>query len=389
MMLAKRYLAREIYKNTFWAVWVLLALFTFFSMIEDLDRVNDRFTFLKFLWYQLVQFPVRIYDLLPVSLLIGSIIALANLAQHNELIMYRLAGLSSARFVLWLWRITIPIMLLALVLSEFITPYAEQRTSAMNLEYLNRTTGVRLYSGYWFREVDGEHVVRMINIGRIVNDTKLQNVQVFSYDKDTGQLLFLDTAKTAYFKGNTLYLEKGVRIASPGNLLTQPLDVKAIPENAKRTTFDTFEVPTSLTLSRVLATEMQPERMSTPALLDYLDYLSENHLQSSRYMIALWRKLSYPFALLVMITIAAPIGFIQTRKGGVSAKIFIGILLGVAFFMVNQLALNIGMLSQLSPWVLAILPNLIAMILAILAIVYREMKQTNRSLLSMFKGNAV
>src|SRR3546814_4514374 len=88
------------------------------------------------------------------------------------------------------------------------------------------------------------------------------------------------------------------------------------------------------------------------------DPLNNNHLQTERQVVALWRKMAYPFTLLVMITIAAPIGFMQTRRGGVGSKVFIGILLGVGFFMLNQLALNVGMLSKWAPWVTALVPNL-------------------------------
>src|SRR3546814_5421726 len=93
--------------------------------------------------------------------------------------------------------------------------------------------------------------------------------------------------------------------------------------------------------------------MSILDLVDYISYLKNNQLQTERQVVALWRKMAYPFTLLVMITIAAPIGFMQTRRGGVGSKVFIGILLGVGFFMLNQLALNVGMLSKWAPWVTA------------------------------------
>jgi lipopolysaccharide export system permease protein len=73
-----------------------------------------------------------------------------------------------------------------------------------------------------------------------------------------------------------------------------------------------------------------------------------------------------------MMTIAAPVAFMQTRGGGVGAKVFIGILLGVSFFMVNQLALNVGMLNRWPPWVTAIVPNLVALLIALGALTLME-----------------
>jgi lipopolysaccharide export system permease protein len=129
---------------------------------------------------------------------------------------------------------------------------------------------------------------------------------------------------------------------------------------------------TTLTPERLIARILTPERMSLLDLTDYISYLKENQLQTERQVVALWRKMAYPFTLLVMITIAAPIGFMQTRRGGVGSKVFIGILLGVGFFMLNQLALNVGMLSKWAPWVTALVPNLGALALGLGALILME-----------------
>ena len=110
-------------------------------------------------------------------------------------------------------------------------------------------------------------------------------------------------------------------------------------------------------------------------LIDYISYLKENNLSAERQTVALWRKLVYPFTLIVMMTIAAPIGFMQTRRGGVGAKVFIGILIGVAFFMVNQLALNVGILGGWPALLTALGPNMIALMLGLAALIGMEYRQ--------------
>jgi len=80
--------------------------------------------------------------------------------------------------------------------------------------------------------------------------------------------------------------------------------------------------------------------------------------------------------LLVMVTIAAPLGFMQTRRGGVGAKVFLGILLGVGFFMLNQLSLNVGMLNKWPAWLTAVGPNALALVLAMTAVLIVEYGST-------------
>jgi lipopolysaccharide export system permease protein len=116
--------------------------------------------------------------------------------------------------------------------------------------------------------------------------------------------------------------------------------------------------------------------MSFIDLFNYIGYLSANHLVAERQIVAVWRKLIYPFTLLVMVTIAAPLGFMQTRRGGVGAKVFLGILLGVGFFMLNQLSLNVGMLNKWPAWLTAVGPNALALVLAMTAVLIVEYGNT-------------
>lgn len=164
-----------------------------------------------------------------------------------------------------------------------------------------------------------------------------------------GSLHLTDVTQTVIDESTISALANAQRPAAPTTR------VEHLPERTLETT---------LSPERLIARVLTPERMSILDLTDYISYLSANNLQTERQVVALWRKVAYPFTLFVMMTIAAPIAFMQTRRGGVGSKVFIGILLGVGFFMANQLALNVGMLSRWAPWVTALVPNLVALLLA-------------------------
>ena len=374
MRTARRYLASEIYRTTTAVLLVLLGLFTFFELIDALDDLSEKFSFLSMLYMQALQLPTRLYDLLPIGLLIGAVISLASLAQRNELVILRVSGVSSKRLLAMLWVITIPVMVFAALLSEVITPLAEVKTSEISLSLLGKSSN-RMNSGYWFREPESENHYRIINIQKLNSETEVENVRVLIYNIKTNQFSrMLQAAKGTLNEGklilpNTLEVKSLIDIEKTLSNPDMPLE-----NVSKRVQHKEVILTTSLSNDRLIATELQPDRMSTVALLDYIDYLDTNHLQTNRHIVALWRKGSYPFTLLVMITLAAPIGFVQIRKGGVGAKIFLGILIGIVFFMINQLALNVGMLNNLPPWLTALLPNIIALLLAFAALFLMELR---------------
>ncbi|OZI47576.1 LPS export ABC transporter permease LptG [Bordetella genomosp. 5] len=372
MRTARRYLAREIYRSCAVVLLALLGLFTFFALVDDLDNVGEKFSMWALFYMQGLALPTRLYDLLPIGLLIGAILALAGLAQRNELVILRVSGVSGMRLMRMLWLITIPLMVGATLLSEFVTPIAEIKSGEADLTLRGKTGGGRLNSGYWFKEPTGTGGTRVINIKTLLGDGQVRDVMLFEL-KPNLELQGLAQAASGRFQDGDLILtdvtetriddEAAQALANGKPPERKPAQVVKVPE---------LRLDTTLSGERLLARVLTPERMSLVTLIDYIDYLHNNQLQADRQVVALWRKFVYPFTLLVMITIAAPIGFMQTRRGGVGAKVFIGILLGVAFFMVNQLALNVGMLNRWPPWLTALGPNLAALALALGALTMME-----------------
>ncbi|WP_019938090.1 LPS export ABC transporter permease LptG [Bordetella sp. FB-8] len=374
MRTARRYLALEIYRSCAVVLLALLGLFTFFALVDDLDGVGKRFTILAMFYMQALETPARLYDLLPIGLLIGAILALASLAQRNELVILRVSGVSGMRLLATLWLITVPLMAGALLLSEYITPKAETRYSEVSLALRGQSSDGRLQSGYWFKEPSPDKKgTRIINIKDLMGSGAVSGVTVYELAPDL-ELRMVAQAASGTLTGNgelTLSQVTETRIDPDAS---QALADARAPGRAPATvaTEPQLVLHTTLNPERLLARVLTPERMSIASLVDYINYLHHNQLQADRQIVALWRKAVYPFTLLVMITIAAPISFMQTRRGGVGAKVFIGILLGVGFFMLNQLALNIGMLSHWPAWLTALGPNIGAMAMALAALSIME-----------------
>lgn len=365
MRTARRYLAREIYRSTSVVLIALLGLFTFFTLVDELDTVGDKFPLAALFYLQVLSIPTRLYDLLPIGVLIGAILALSSLAQRNELVILRVSGVSGFGLLRMLWTVSIPIILGALILSEFLTPMAEIKSSETNLLMRGKVEGGRLVSGYWFKEPTPNGGTRIINVGSLLSSGNVANLRVYEFPD--GQILSLVAQSEAgRFVDGKLVMQKVTENHIAPSIEQTLSDAKVsktpsvtVTQSAERS-FDT-----SLSAERLVARILTPERMSLLALYDYIDYLSRNQLQADRQVVAMWRKLAYPFTLLVMLTIAAPISFMQTRRGGVGAKVFLGILLGTGFFMINQLALNVSLLYNWSPVVTALLPNIGAMVLAL------------------------
>ncbi len=370
--IAFKYLGREVYRSTLLVLLALLGLFTFFSVVDQLEAVGrPGFGVRELAWLEFLTTPTRIYDLLPIALLVGAILALAGLAARHEITILRVSGLSAGHILKALWIACLPLVVVAILVSEVLAPFAEFRYSEARISIHGEAgRGTVLRSGYWFKEELDTQGFRVVNIQRLVAGGELSGVTLYEFDENR-QLQRVAVAPQGRLQDGLLMMNQAtIR------------DVGAIAAIAERTGVESrvsvvmrqedLQRPSSLSADRLLARVVTPERMSLFNLVDYIQYLTNNRLVADRQIVAVWRKLIYPFTLLVMVAIAAPVAFLQTRRGGVGGKVFVGVLLGVAFYMLNQLALNLGMLIQAPAWITALAPNVLVLMLAIAVLMALE-----------------
>ena len=117
---------------------------------------------------------------------------------------------------------------------------------------------------------------------------------------------------------------------------------------------------------------VKPEQMSAWSLYSFSQHLKENRQKALRYDIALWSKLSYPLAVVVMMVLALPFAQVQGRQAGIGAKIFAGIMLGLAFHFLNRLFSHLGLLYDWPPFMAALLPTAIFLSVAVGMIWWQE-----------------
>ena len=107
--------------------------------------------------------------------------------------------------------------------------------------------------------------------------------------------------------------------------------------------------------------------MTTVELWRYSAHLSDQAQAAQDTEIRFWKKALYPLACLVMVALALPFAYLHARAGSVSLKVFGGIMLGISFVLLNNLAGHIGLLRAWTPWIVAATPSLLYLLLSLAA----------------------
>jgi len=348
MKTLRRYLASEIIAATALVVVALLMLIAFFDLLDemkDLGRGGYRMKHIAL--HVLLSLPTHVYELFPIAVLIGTLFALAQLVASTEYTVIRTSGVSLGRLNGALLGVGALFAAVTFAFGEFIAPPAEQFAQRIRSLAIAGIVAQEFRSGLWVK--DGHNFV---NVGEVTPEAQLKRVRIYEFDEEY-RLRTLSLADSGtYLKDKTWTLTDVVRTTFE-DTRTQ---VRKIPQLEWASVLE----PQLLSMLRV-----KPDRMSAWNLYSYTQHLKENRQKALRYEIALWMKAMYPIAVFVMIILAVPFASFQKRQGGVGARIFTGIMLGLAFYVVNRLFGALGLLYDWPAAVAAVSPTLMFLSLAL------------------------
>ena len=342
MKLLKHYLAREIVSSILLIMVALLAMFSFFDLIQELESVGKgTYGIGQVLLFVLLSAPGHVYEVVPVAVLVGTMYALGQFSRYSELIVLRVSGVSISSIGLGLLRVGLLFALLTFVIGELVTPLSEKTAQRLRIKATDSVVAQDFRSGLWVK--DGSSFV---NVETVSADAGLLNIHIYEFD-DAFRLRTITNAKSAHFTGDGWQLKQ---VSQTFFGQQNKVLIKHFPE----ATWKSLIRPELLNVLLVT-----PEKMSAWNLYSYINHLSANKQNTSRYEIALWSKMAYPLACLVMVVLALPFGFLQQRSGAASTKIFAGIMLGIVYQVLNRVFVHLGLLNDWSPLFSAVVPTLL------------------------------
>jgi lipopolysaccharide export system permease protein len=345
----ERYLAKQIYGATAFVLLGFLGLFAFFDLIRelaDLGKVN--YNLRQVFTFVLLSMPTHAYELFPVVVLIGTLYVLAQLASNSEYTVMRASGLSPRRAAAILTKIGLAFVVLTFVIGEWGAPWAEEQAQKVKLRAMSSMIGQDLESGLWFKDERA-----FINVRQAQQTNQLMGVRIYEFDLDY-RLESITVARRAEYAGEGVW-----KLFNVG----QTSFTDEGPRTVRRSQ---LEWRSRVNPEMLDALIVRPERMSALALRRYTEHLEQNRQRTERYEIALWKKLFYPLAALVMMALALPFAYMQARAGMVGIKVFLGIMLGIFFHMLNSLFAHIGLLQNWPPLSAAVAPSAAFLCAAIL-----------------------
>ncbi len=383
MRTVRRLIYRSVASSATLVALAFAALAFFIDFVEESqDLGKNGYTVLDALWTCLLMQVRHIYDLMPIALLIGGILALSRMAQTSEFTILRTGGLGPWRALQLLAGLGLMSALLVAGIGNWAVPLAEQMLTQQHARFSSQQQLTLGRGGTWLREKRevpgmGTHTIT-VNVGSALSEGEFGLVRIFEFDA-RGQLTRRLSAASAKVDAVRAAGEAGAMLPAEGSVwrlqdvtdtrwlsherLSQDAALAGLKVIDERKTAS-MDWSSSLTPLVVSASVLPPESMSAFALWRYTRHLASNAQAAQRYEIQFWKKSFYPLVCLVMIALALPFAYLHARSGSMSLKIFGGIMLGISFVLINHISSHLGLLQNWQPWLAAAAPSLLYLLLS-------------------------
>ena len=351
MKVLRNLIYREVIHAVLYVTLAFLALFFFFDLVDEMRGVgsgNAGYTTTRALLFVALAIPGHLYELMPIAVLIGAIFVMAKFAQSSEFTIMRTSGMGPWLALRTLLVLGMSFVVLTVAVGDYLAPAAD--SVSQKLRAISKGQISSGATGAWLKEKQGQHSVA-INVGAIKTPGEFVNVRIFEFDAN-GRIAAQIFAQSAQVdESNDQWTLQDVQATK----LTQEGDITKLARSHE----ESVNWPTKVTAAMVSGALLNPDRMTTVALFQFIRHLQVNGQAAQKYEIEFWRKVFYPLSCLVMVVLALPFAYLHFRSGGITAYVFGGVMAGISFFLLNNVFGYIGTLQSWWPWLAAAAPGML------------------------------
>ena len=341
MKILDRYLIGTVLLYSAMVLGVLLTLGGLFVFIGQQDDIGvGDYSAANALLFSLLSLPQQAFELMPIAVLIGALLGLGALARGSELVVVRAAGVSVMRTARAVAMGGLVILVFTAALGEFVAPplqkFARQQKAFSKFSDVSFAGS----GSAWIK--DGE---TMISVQEQTGDQLFGGVFVFRFDGPQ-QLKSVGQASNATVEQDS----REWRLEGYRETRFEGDRVEVIAES--RAMLTTRVDPGFLGLA-----VSEPRQLPSLGLLRLIRHLHANGLETGTYEFAFWSRIARTCAIIVVALLAVPFAFGPLRTAGAGARMVIGVLIGVAFFLVQRTLESGALVFDLDPVVLAWIPT--------------------------------
>lgn len=348
MKLLTQYLVSRILFGLLLSAIVLMVLFSFLDLVEQLDDVGkEYYTVTDAFMYVGLTLPRRFIQLSPFIALMGNVIGLGILAMHLEIISMRASGVSPTQISKTSLLVGLTLVLIIFLMDQFIAPPLQEKALSLRAKELDQSTAFGENLGVWARN---EHQVLHISGEDTGGGIGSNDIEIYMLDDDGILKEYIHGERFEVVSNKVWKLFNVVKKV----YVEDQMSLQHLPA---------YEWDTFLGSEQVSTLNKPPESLSPTDLFAYVTYLKNTGQKYGAYSLALWRKIGGGLTTLAMMLLSVAFVF-GTYRTGLTRSLVLAGLTGIAIYLLDQLISNIGLVLDLNPPFIALTPGFLLIMLS-------------------------
>lgn len=356
MKILSTYILKKFLTILFFTTLAFIVIFIVVDLIEKLDKfLAQDAQWTDVALYYIYYVPYIIILTLPVDMLLSTLFSIGIMAQNNEIVACKSAGIS-------LYRIVFPILIVGLTISVASGVAAETVVPQTN----------KLRLDVWRYDIRKEK-----------RNIASRRDQLAVQDGDHRQLYigFYDSARKRGTQINLVWLDKnGIAKRwdaksmqwneSRGGWLMRDVVERVFTDTTENVVYkdSVFYGEGKILPDDLMELETNPEEMNYTELNRFVERMTEIGADARKWKVDLYMKISYPFANFIIVLFGAPLAS-RKRRSGPALGFAIALLISFVYFLFLRTGQVLGHKGDINPWIAAWIGNIVFGIGGIVAMI--------------------
>jgi lipopolysaccharide export system permease protein len=359
MKIRDRYIAKTLLTYTIVVLVVWLSIYSFFNFLTELNSVGqETYSIMSAFKYVAFHLPEVAYNQASPVILLGCLLGMGHLATTNQLLIFRVSGVSIIRITVITLKNALIFVLIIIAIGEFVAPISSNLGENIRSNALGKSTAVMNEGGFWIRDGDN-----FINVRKNIDGKLFSGITVI--EVNSSKIERVIKSENAIFDGNSLDM-------SDSEIFS--IDDSGFFENVSLKERNSYNKTVSFDQDLIDSLEKDPKDLSTWTLFKQIKFLSDNKLRSGVFEVELYNRLVKPVTLIAMILLAMLFIFGSTRDVTLGRKIFFGVALALSFEMLSRVASSMALSLNFSTLISALLPPLIFIFISTILLIQKSIR---------------
>ncbi len=328
-----RYLRNELLRAMLLAAVVLVGIFSLITLVDELDEIGQgKYSAADAFYFTALIMPGEVFDLLPLIILLGCIIALGMLAASQQLVAVRALGASIWGVLRSVMLTVVAVIAIMLILAEWVIPQLAEYAYTFRAVRQSEHSALTGEQGFWARNGLQFINIQEFRLGRIPS-----GISIYDFSEQNGLVRYVHAKSAVVEQQSSQWLLQDVWVKEigPGS--------SAVEQHAQ------LGWQSFLPNDQIGVLTVPPESLGLSNLFRYVRELRARGQAVSAYDLALWQQLAIPFSAMIMALIAIPVATSTSRSQGAALRVFQAAAIGMLFYLTTKALGYVGLLAGINP----------------------------------------